>query len=235
VARLRELGADPIEIPAIEVHDPADGGAALTAAVERMRIYDWLVVTSANGATRLLAALRDARDLGGVKVAAIGPGTADALRAGNVVADLIPERFVAEALLDAFPEPPATGGRVLIARAAVARDVLPDGLRAAGWIVVVVDVYRTEAASLTTEQVDAASGADLVTFTSSSTVDRLVEAVGADRVPPLVASIGPVTSATVVGHGLSVDIEATEHTISGLIAALVAHFAAADPGNRGRR
>ncbi len=225
VARLRELGADPIEIPAIEVRDPVDGGAALAVAVERVRTYDWLVVTSANGATRLLAALRDARDLGGVKVAAIGSGTADALLTGNVVADLIPERFVAESLLDAFPEPPVSGGRVLIVRAAVARDVLPDGLRAAGWVVDVVDAYRTEAAALTVEQRDSAAAAEVVTFTSASTVERFVEAVGVDQTPPLVASIGPITSAAARDRGLTVDIESSEHTIPGLIAALVAHFA----------
>jgi uroporphyrinogen III methyltransferase/synthase len=225
VARLRELGADPIEVPAIEVHDPADGGAGLAAAAARVGSYDWLVLTSANGATRMLAALHDARDLGGVRVAAIGPGTAEVLRAGNVVADLVPEQFVAEGLLAAFPEPPPGGGRVLLARAAVARDVLPDGLRAAGWTVDVVDAYRTVAADLTPAQVEAATSADLVTFTSSSTVDRFVAAVGADRVPALVASIGPVTSATAVAHGLTVDIEAAEHTVPGLVAAIVAHFA----------
>jgi uroporphyrinogen III methyltransferase/synthase len=225
VARLRELGADPIEIPAIEVRDPADGGAALAVAVERVRTYDWLVVTSANGATRLLAALHDARDLGGVKVAVIGSGTADALLAGNVVADLIPQRFVAESLLDAFPEPPVSGGCVLIVRAAVARDVLPDGLRTAGWVVDVVDAYRTEAAPLTAEQRDSAAAAEVVTFTSASTVERFIEAVGIDQTPPLIASIGPITSAAARDHGLTVDIEATEQTIPGLIAALVAHFA----------
>jgi len=225
VARLCELGAEAIEVPAIEVHDAADGGAALAASAARVGSYDWVVLTSANGATRLLGAVHDARDLGGVLVAAIGPGTADVLRAGNVVADLIPERFVAEGLLDVFPAPPDTGGRVLIARAAVARDVLPDGLRAAGWTVDVVDAYRTVAAELTPAQLDAASGADLVTFTSSSTVDRFVDAVGVDRVPPLVASIGPVTSASATAHGLTVDIEATEHTVPGLVAAIASHFA----------
>jgi uroporphyrinogen III methyltransferase/synthase len=225
VARLRELGAEPVEVPAIEVHDAADGGAALTEAASRVRSYDWVVLTSANGATRLLGELRDARELGGVRVAAIGPGTADALRAGNVVADLIPERFVAEGLLEVFPAPPPTGGRVLLARAEVARDVLPDGLRAAGWTVDVVGAYRTLAAELTPAQLESATAADMVTFTSSSTVDRFVGAVGVDRVPPLVASIGPVTSATARDHGLVVDIEATEHTVPGLVAAIVSHFA----------
>ena len=225
VARLRELGAAPIELPVIAVEDPDDGGAALADGAARVSTYDWLVLTSANGATRLLDRLHDARDLGGVRVAAIGPGTADVLRAANVVPDLVPERFVGEGLVEAFPDPPAGGGRVLVARAAVARDVVPDGLRAAGWHVDVVDAYRTVTAALTAEQLAAAATADLVTFTSSSTVDRFVEAVGVDRVPPLVASIGPVTSATARDHGLTVDVEATEATVDGLVAAIVAHFA----------
>ena len=117
------------------------------ASADGIHGYDWLVLTSANGARRFLADLRDARDLGGVEVAAIGPGTAEALLRGNVRADLVPDRFVAEALLDAFPAAPADRqGRVLLARAAVARDVLPDGLRARGWTVDVVDAYKTVAA-----------------------------------------------------------------------------------------
>jgi uroporphyrinogen III methyltransferase/synthase len=222
VARLQRLGAEVIEAPAIVVADPADGGTALAAAVAAIGSYDWVVVTSANGARRLLGALHDGRDLGGVRVAAIGPGTADALRRGNVVADLVPERFVAEGLLEAFPSPPDGGGRVLLARAAVARDVLPDGLRAAGWTVDVVDSYRTEAAPVDDSLRLAIAAADVVTFTSSSTVARFVEAFGVDAVPPVVASIGPVTSATARDLGLVVDVEADEHTIEGLVTALVA-------------
>jgi uroporphyrinogen III methyltransferase/synthase len=179
------------------------------------------VVTSANGAGRLLDALHDGRDLGGVQVAAIGPGTAEALRVGNIVADLVPERFVAESLLEAFPAVPAEGGRVLLARAAVARDVLPDGLRSAGWHVDVVEAYRTEAAPVDDGTRAAVATADVVTFTSSSTVDRFVAAFGADAVPPVVASIGPITSGTARDHGLTVDVEATDHSIPGLVDALV--------------
>lgn len=221
VRQLQQLGAQVVEAPAIVVTDPDDGGAALADAVTRLPTYDWVVVTSANGARRLLAALHDGRDLGGVQVAAIGPGTADALRAGNVVADLVPERFVAESLLEAFPAVPAGGGRVLLARAAVARDVLPDGLRAAGWQVDVVDAYRTEAAPVADDTRAAVAAADMITFTSSSTVDRFVDAFGTDAVPPLVASIGPVTSGTARDHGLTVDVEATDHSIPGLVDALV--------------
>ena len=229
VRSLRQLGADVVEAPAIVVADPVDGGAALADAVTRLATYDWVVVTSANGARRLLGALHDGRDLGGVQVAAIGPGTVDALRAGNIVADLVPERFVAESLLEAFPAVPPGGGRVLLARAAVARDVLPDGLRAAGWQVDVVDAYRTEAAPIDDDTRAAVAAADVITFTSSSTVDRFVAAFGADAVPPVVASIGPVTSGTARDHGLTVDIEASDHSIPGLVDALVKSIGSRPP------
>ncbi len=224
VAQLRRLGAEPVEFPVIEVAGPADGGSALAAAVDRLSSYDWLVVTSANGARRFMDSLRDARDLAGVRVAAIGPGTADVLASANIQADLVPDRFVAERLLEAFPAPPSGGGRVLLARAAVARDVLPDGLRAAGWGVDVVEAYRTVAVPVTPEGRAAVAGADAITFTSSSTVDRFIEAVGADAVPPVVASIGPITSDTARRHGLVVDVEADAHTVPGLLEALTIFF-----------
>ncbi len=108
VDRLAELGAATVEAPAIVVRDPADGGAALRAAAERLGTYDWVVVTSPNGARRLLAAVRevggDARSFGRARLAAIGPGTADELAAGNLVADLVPPQFVAESLVEAFPD-----------------------------------------------------------------------------------------------------------------------------------
>lgn len=221
--RLRAEGADPLVVPVIEIVDPDDGGAGLTGALARVGSYDWLVVTSANGAARVLAGLPDARALGGVNVAAIGPGTAEALRAGNVAPDLVPERYVAEGLLEAFPEAPAGGGRVLLARAAVARDALPEGLRGRGWTVEVVAAYRTATAAPGAAVLDDAAAADAITFTSSSTVTRWLELAGG-RVPPVVACIGPVTAATARDAGLTVDVEATEHTVPGLVAALVEHL-----------
>ena len=215
---LRELGAVPIEVPVIEIDEPSDGGAGLAAAAARLDTYDWVVLTSPNGASRLLAALPDARAFGSSQVAAIGPGTAAALAAGNIRADLVPDQFVAEALLDAFPTGP---GRVLLARAEVARDVLPDGLRARGWEVDVVAAYRTVAAVVTDEQRAAMRGADVITFTSSSTVERFLDAVGAEDLPPTVACIGPITAGTARKRGLTVDIEASVHTIDGLVSGLL--------------
>ena len=219
------LGASVVEVPAIEIVEPDDGRRSLLGAMARLSSYDWLVLTSANGARRVLDAIDalglDARAFAAVKIAAIGPGTAAELERNGLRADLVPERFVAESLLDAFP-PPEGGARVLLARAAVARDVLPDGLRAAGWAVDVVDAYRTTTAAITDNQREAAASADIVTFTSSSTVDRYLDALGPSAVPPVVACIGPVTAATARERGLHVDIEAEVHTVAGLVDAVVA-------------
>ncbi len=226
-ARLADLGADVVELPAIVIAGPADGGAALRRAAVALAGggYDWVILTSANGARRLLGELRDARDLGGVSVAAIGPGTERALAAGNVVADLVPDRYVAESLLEAFPAPPPGGGRVLLARAAVARAVLPGGLRRAGWDVDVVEAYRALPTELDASVLEAAARADVITFTSSSTVTRALELLGPSRVPSVVACIGPITSATARDAGLRVAVEAGAHTIEGLVEALVGHLA----------
>ena len=219
---LRDAGAEPVEVPVIELVDPADEGAALSTAARVLGSYDWVVLTSPNGAGRLLEMVAsyggDARWFAGTRIAAIGPGTAAVLAERGLRADLVPERFVAEALLEAMPDGP---GRVLLARAEVARDVLPDGLRARGWDVDVVDAYRTLPASRTDDALTALAGADVVTFTSASTVGRFVEAFGVDAVPPIVACIGPVTAEAARARGLTVDVEAPTHTIDGLVAALV--------------
>jgi uroporphyrinogen III methyltransferase/synthase len=222
---LRSLGASVIEAPTIEVVDPSDGGAALRAAVDELSsgtgAYDWLVVTSVNGVERTFDHLPDVRVLAGVRVAAVGTATAEALAARRIVADLVPDRFVAEGLIEVFPAPPPEKGRVLLARAEVARTELPDALRAMGWEVHDVAAYRTAPAALSDEVAERIAGADAVTFTSSSTVTNLVAAVGADRVPPVVASIGPVTTATARRLGLEVTVEASPHTTEALLAALV--------------
>jgi uroporphyrinogen III methyltransferase/synthase len=223
MAALGEAGAAAVAAPAIIIEDPADGGAALQRAALRLADYDWIVLTSANGAQRLLAELRDARAFGGARVAAIGPGTAAALREANVEADLVPDEYVAEHLLAALPDPPPGGGRLLLARAAVARDVLPDGLRERGWAVDVVEVYRTGTATLDPSAEATLAGADVITFTSSSTVTRHLEQVGGSAaVGGAVACIGPVTAATARDAGLAVAVEAPVHTVAGLVDALVA-------------
>jgi uroporphyrinogen III methyltransferase/synthase len=221
VERLHRIGAETIELPAITIDEPDDGGAGMRAAADDLRagVYEWVVFTSPNAVDRFCALLRDARDFGTAKVAAIGPGTADAVRRFGVEADLVPERFVAESLVDAFPP---GDGRVLLPRAAVARDVLVEGLRAKGWQVTTVHAYRTRAAEPSPLALAEAAKADAITFTSSSTVTNYLEVAGLDAVPPVVVCIGPVTAATARDAGLSVDVVADEHTIDGLVQAVVA-------------
>lgn len=227
VEHLEALGAEVVAVPVIEVADPADGGASLREALGSLDRYSWLVVTSANGADRVCAvgSLREAP----VKVAAIGPGTVEALDRHGVPVDLVPGRFVAEGLLDVFPAPPPAGGRVLLAQAAGARPVLHDGLTAKGWDVDLVEAYRTVHPRLSAEVVDRASGADAITFTSASTVRGYVGAAGLEAVPPVVATIGPITSEASRELGVEVDVEAREHTIPGLVASLVDHLGPAVP------
>ncbi len=168
-ARLRALGAEVVEAPAIRI-------APLAAELPPIERYDLICLTSPNGARLLFERLaergQDARALAGARVAAIGPGTAAALREAGVMADVVPERFVAEGLVEALAGQPAS--HVLIARAAEARDVLPEALRARGAEVDVVALYETVAEPLGPEQLAAARSADYVTFTSSSTVKYLV-------------------------------------------------------------
>ncbi|MEW6477537.1 MAG: uroporphyrinogen-III C-methyltransferase [Actinomycetota bacterium] len=227
VERLHELGAATVELPVIEIAEPADGGAGLREAARRVSDYDWVTFTSANAVTRFFAALgdvgRDTRALAAARVAAIGPGTADALAAAGVRADLVPERFVAESLLEAFPDGP---GRVLLPRAAVARDALPTGLTERGWTVDVVEAYRTVVGRPAPEALAAAATAHAITFTSSSTVTNYLTVAGDGPVPPVVACIGPITADTARSAGLTVDVVATEHTIEGLVQSLVERFQA---------
>lgn len=223
--RLRALGAAVIEVPVIELAAPPDGGSALLDAVARVRTFDWVVFTSANAVERFMGPLRDARALGDVGVAAIGPGTAGALGAHGVVADLVPVRSVAEGLLEAFPPPPPGGGRVLLPRAAVAREVLPAGLRDVGWEVEVVEAYRSgRPVRSTAERVAAlacAEGADAITFTSGSTVEGWLELAGPAATPRVVVCIGPVTGRAAVSGGLSVAAVAEPHTIEGMVEATI--------------
>ncbi|HEX2042048.1 MAG TPA: uroporphyrinogen-III C-methyltransferase [Acidimicrobiales bacterium] len=219
--RLRTLGAEVVHLPTIEIADPADGGAALAAAAARVRHYGWVAFTSANAVERFFACLRDARALGDTRVAAVGPATADSLAARGVVADLVPRRSVASALAEAFPH---GSGRVLLPQAAIADDALSSGLGAKGWSVDVVEAYRTLPVVPPPEVAAAAAKADAVAFTSSSTVDNYVDAVGAGEVPPVVACIGPATAATARRRGLDVSVVADEQSVDGLAAAIASWF-----------
>jgi uroporphyrinogen-III synthase len=226
--RLRGLlqaeGATVIEIPTIAFAEPADGGAALRAALDE--VWDWVVVTSANGATRVAAAARSSAAAASSRWAVVGPGTADALRESGVEPALVPVRFVAEGLLEAFPPPPLDrGGRVLVAQAERARPVLSAGLRERGWEVTTVTAYRTIAADAAPAALAQLSRADAVAFTSGSTVDALVAAARGAPLPPVVVCIGPVTAAAAEAHGLPVAAVADPHDLGGLLEALVGALA----------
>ncbi|MBS1862675.1 MAG: uroporphyrinogen-III C-methyltransferase [Actinobacteria bacterium] len=228
-ARLRGLGATVVELPAIRIESRIDTDE-VRAAAATIGDYGLVCVTSPNGADLLFEALaeagRDARALAGATVAAIGPGTARALAAHGIAADVVPQRFVAEALVEALADVEVEGKRVLVARAAEARNVLPDALKERGGEVDVVALYETVREAADAEAVEAIQAADYVTFTSSSTVKSLTEALG-DRFPAAarIVSIGPVTGAAVREAGLEVAVEADRHDVEGLLAALLADAA----------
>ncbi len=226
-AGLRELGAHPVELPVLAVADPSDGGAGLAAAAGGVAAgcYDWAIFTSSNAVPRLCELLPDGRAWAGTRVASIGPGTAESLARYRLVADVVPGTHVAESLLEALlaaPRPVGPGPvRALLARAAAARPVLPEGLRAAGWELDVVEAYRTVAPEVSPGALAEAAGADVICFTSSSTVTNFVALAGTARLPPVVACIGPVTAATARDAGIEVSVVASEHTVPGLLRALV--------------
>ncbi len=213
--RLRDLGATVIEAPAIRIE-------ARAVELPSLAGFDLVCLTSPNGVgilfDRLAERGEDARALAAATVAAIGPGTARALAEHGILADVVPERFVAESLAASLEG--HLFRRALIARAAQARDVLPAALTARGIDVEVVALYDTRAEPLAAEQLAAARGADYITFTSSSTVRFFLD-VGELGPSTRIVSIGPVTSATLREHGHEPDVEAARHDVDGLLAALV--------------
>jgi uroporphyrinogen III methyltransferase/synthase len=227
-ARLRELGAEVVETPAIRIEPrPLDG--ELLAAVQRIAGYSLVCLTSPNGVALLFDALaetgHDARALAGATLAAIGPGTAAELERRGLRADVVPEQFVAEALVKALDPIEVEGRHVLVARAAEARGVLPDALRQRGADVDDVALYDTVAEALSDADRAALERATYVTFTSSSTVRFLLERGARPPEGARVVSIGPVTSATAQEHGLTVHVEAERHDVEGLVEALSADAA----------
>jgi uroporphyrinogen-III synthase/uroporphyrinogen III methyltransferase/synthase len=230
---LRALGAEPVEVPVLEIRPP-ESFKPLDAALARLDGYDWLILTSAN-AVRAIA--ERAAELcialiqpAGMRVAAVGEGTAAAAREAGFSLTFVPESYVAESLLDGLAGQGA-GKRILLARAAAARDLIPDALHAAGAQVDVVDAYRNfmpEAAPGQLRQA-LAEGIDAATFTSSSSVTHLARAAHAagilwpfDKIPAI--SIGPITSGTLRELGWEPAVEASPSDIPGLIIAVAGAF-----------
>ncbi|GGH12322.1 uroporphyrinogen-III synthase [Silvibacterium dinghuense] len=234
-ARLAELGAEVIEIPSIAL-DPPESFASLDSAVHHLSQYSLLILTSANAVAPLLARMQFAQlsvdVLALLRVAAVGSATAKALREAGVRVDVVPDAYVAESLLTALGREMA-GQHVLLVRAAVARDVIPEGLRALGANVTVAEAYRTVVPEASIEKVRALFTEkeripDAATFTSSSAVTNfhnLLERAGLARPAGLQAvSIGPVTSATLRTAAWEPAAEADPHDLDGLIEAVTRLF-----------
>jgi uroporphyrinogen-III synthase len=241
-AGLRELGADVLEIPFIEIRKPRSY-KALDSALKNLAEYDWLILTSVNGVDALWERLRKLH-IGGkpmlhLKVAAIGPATAQVIERHGVKVNIVPNQYVAESVVASLRRR-VKAKRVLLARAKVARDVIPRELRKLGARVDVVEAYETVIPQASRQRLRAALQSsqrrpDVITFTSSSTVRNFVALLGQSRGwvgrvhtgreenRVLFASIGPITSSTLREFGLPVDIEAKEYTIPGLIKAIAKH------------
>jgi uroporphyrinogen III methyltransferase/synthase len=231
---LEDAGAEVLAFPTIEIADP-ESFEALDEAIRNLDVYHWLVLTSANAVERFFARLwfadKDARHLAGLRVAAVGPATARLIEARGVRPDFVPEEHVGEGVLEGLLARGAREGtRVLLPRAAEAREVLPDELRVHGARVDVVPAYRTVPGDGDPSVLARlrAGDVDAVTFTSSSTVKNFVRLTeGVDLGMVVVACIGPVTAQTAGELGLTVAVEPEEYTIPALVEALGAYFAEA--------
>jgi uroporphyrinogen-III synthase len=241
---LRDLGAEVLEIPFIEIRKPRSY-KPFDSALKNLSEYDWLILTSVNGVEAVWERMRKLRLgkklLRHLQIAAIGPATRQAIEQHGVKVDIVPKEYVAESVVTSLRRR-VKGKRVLLARARVARDVIPRELRKLGAQVDVVEAYETVVPESSRRRLRAALTSakrrpNVITFTSSSTARNFVELLGkrSGREPALslpkgrprhtdgvrLASIGPVTSSTLLGLGLRVDIEARKYTIPGLIEAIV--------------
>ena len=228
-ARLEALGAAAVEAPAIRIEARPIDAPEIGAALDAIDSYALVCVTSANAAELLLDALsargRDARALAGATIAAVGPATVAVLRARGIRADVVPERSTSDALALALASRPLAGRRALVVRPGEARDTIPRALAQLGASVEEVALYDTLPEPLDPSLRERIAAADYATFTSSSTVRYLLEALGAGAGAALagtrIASIGPATSATARELGLEVHVEAARHDVEGLVDALV--------------
>ena len=236
VKALCDLGAECLEVPTIRVAPPDDWGP-LDRAVAELPSCDWIVFTSVNGVERfferVFSAGKDARALGHLRTAAIGPATAARLKCFGLSSDLVPENFRAEAIVDAFRREDIRGKTILLPRAQEARQVLPEELAAMGATVREVPAYKTELASTDAGEVVSRldqKSLDLITFTSSSTVKNFKALLPAERFAELTAGvptacIGPITADTARRLGFEVRVEAQTYTIPGLVESILKHYA----------
>ncbi|MGH7259704.1 MAG: uroporphyrinogen-III C-methyltransferase [Nitrospiraceae bacterium] len=233
---LAEAGAEPVECPTIQIVPPASW-AELDEAIADLRKYQWLVFTSMNGVKPFMERLQrqglDSRAVTGLRLGCIGPRTAEALAAYGLRADVIPAEYQAEGLIAAMKAAGVNGQRVLIPRASVAREILPDQLRALGADVRVVTAYRTVRPSVEADRVKEqlrTRALHVLTFASSSTVRNFIGLFGSREelqrltAGAVVACIGPITAKTAAEEGLTVSITAAENTIPALVDAIVQYY-----------
>ncbi|MGA8186151.1 MAG: uroporphyrinogen-III C-methyltransferase [Terriglobia bacterium] len=231
---LEELGAEAVEIPAIEIRDP-QSWQPMDQAIGRLDEFDYLVFTSANGVKKFLGRLpecgRDVRDLKGLQIGAIGPGTAAELTATGIRVDFLPREYRAEGLIEHFKDADVRGKGFLIPRAKVARDILPRTLEERGARVEVVEAYETVRPGIAPGELERllTPTPDAITFTSSSTVTNFVKLMEGKKLREIleevaIATIGPITSETVRKQGLKVSVEAMDSTVTGLVQALQDYF-----------
>jgi uroporphyrinogen III methyltransferase/synthase len=234
-AQLKKLGAEVVEFPTIEI-DPPTRWKEVDQAVDQLKSYDWIIFTSANGVRffwqRLKERGKSLRLPSFLKVCAIGPATASRLRSKGVSVSYVPRQFIAESILDGFKRQRMEGKRILLARAKKARDVLPKGLKKLGAEVDVVEVYRTvrpKGGSRRMKHLLTEEKIDVITFTSSSTVNHFTDLLKKDDLKNLVkglaiACIGPVTARTAKERGLRVRIQPKQYTIPALTRAIADYF-----------
>ncbi|MFN8006238.1 MAG: uroporphyrinogen-III C-methyltransferase [Terriglobia bacterium] len=235
---LAAYGAEVLPFPTLEIRPP-DSWTSMDEAIARIASYDWLLFTSVNGVhhffSRYRTLERDIRELKGVKLAAIGPATERALRDLNLKVEVLPDEYLAEGLVESLRGKVLKGSRILIARAKVARDVLPTELARQGMQVEVVEAYQSVLPVVSREELDllfTERPVDMVVFTSSSTVSNLAEllkpkAIGDVLQSSTIAAIGPVTARTAEEHGLKVSVQPPQYKISSLVNAIVEYYAKA--------
>jgi uroporphyrinogen III methyltransferase/synthase len=238
---LQKEGARVILFPTIRI-EPPESWADLDAALANIESYQWVIFTSANGVRfffgRLRELARDVRDLRGINVCAIGPATADEIARLGIRVDIVPDDYISEGVVKSYEGTDLQGKRILLPRAAVARDVIPWGLERLGATVDVVTAYRTVGSGIDRSELlpfIEQGKLDVVTFTSPSTVRHFVEIMGRDyQLPPAVkvACIGPVTVAAAKKAGFTVDIFQESYTVPGLVDALVEYYARKEAGTR---
>ena len=233
--RIEELGGEVIEFPTIDIQPP-ESYAALDAAIDKIHTYDWLIFTSVNGVEQFLARSKSLNKsvtkLRDIEVAAIGPETASRLELAGIRTSLVPRKYQAEGILEVLTPETVRGKRVLIPRAAKARDILPETLRQWGAEVDVIEAYRTVMPATDISglrKLLLERKVDMITFTSSSTVTNFARLFQGQNLSQIVtgsaiACIGPITKLTVEDLGGHADVVAEEFTVPGLVRAILDYF-----------